>query len=72
MKVYAILMEIIEQNGWFGSLEDFKFECEERELEVEELNNEYAVVYDEYGDDECIVYFGGTERTITVKKIIEA
>lgn len=72
MTVYEILMEISEENCWFGTLVDFRYECEEHGLEVEELNEEYAVVCDEYGDEECIVYFGGTASTITIKRIVEA
>lgn len=72
MTVYIKLLEIIEENGWFGDLEDFRFECEEKELVVEELNHEYAVVCDEEYEEEFIVYFGGTTRTITIDKIVEA
>ena len=73
MTCYEKLERIDRENGWFGRLNDFVKCCDEDGLLVSEINSEYACVMDLDDDqDECLVYFGGTERTITIEKIKEA
>ena len=71
MTTYEIIKNI-EELGWFGRLEDFMVACEDMGLEVAEINSEYAVIVTEDYETEFIVYFGGTERTITIKEVVEA
>ena len=67
------VIEIIQnENGWFVELEDFKEACNDKHLEVPVLNREYAVVYRNDEDEEYIVRFGGTERTIIIASVEEA
>lgn len=61
-----------ELDSWYGRLEDFEQDCEDVGLYVEELNREYAVVSDKYNDnDVCKVWFGGTDNTISIEKIVK-
>ena len=68
-KAIEKIKDIDNACGWFGRLEDFEEECNDNGLEVYELNHEYAVVYCDEDETEAIVYFGGTERTITINSI---
>ena len=75
MDIIEKINEISNQNGWFGRHEDFVDACNEEGLEVAEINGEYAIVTEEDDDgcaSECVVYFGGTERTIIIERVREA
>lgn len=71
MDIIEKINQISEEYGWFARHADFIEVCHDEGLEVPDINSEYAVVTDE-DDNECIVYFGGTERTIIIEKVKEA
>jgi len=59
-----------ENGGWFGNVLDINDALKEENLDVLEINAEYAVVTDEDDEDEqYLIRFGGTTRTIIIASV---
>lgn len=65
------VLGMLNSIGWKSSLLDMRFALEVTYgLCVDEINREYALVADDKND--WIIYFGGTENTIFIQKMVKA